>query len=98
VPPVSTREVSGMRHAHFEHAKAERPDLRAIVAAVDREVAQLPGDATSALRRSWTELVALLALGPPPELRQCPVCGHVGMRAATLCGYCWTRLSPLPDV
>jgi hypothetical protein len=24
-----------------------------------------------------------------------PICGHTGMRAATRCGSCWNKLSPL---
>jgi hypothetical protein len=47
------------------------------------------------LMASWGELVELLALGPPPEIRECPACQHVCMRAATLCGHCWARLTPL---
>ena len=27
--------------------------------------------------------------------RDCPYCGKRGMAAATLCGYCWNRLTPL---
>jgi hypothetical protein len=30
--------------------------------------------------------------------RRCPVCQHIGQRAATLCGYCWTKLTPLPPL
>jgi hypothetical protein len=41
-----------------------------------------------------TDLVDQLALGSEPEVRECPVCKHIGMRAATLCGYCWTKLTP----
>lgn len=44
---------------------------------------------------SWGELVKLLALGPEPLYRRCPVCNRIGMREATLCGYCWTKLDPL---
>jgi len=33
--------------------------------------------------------------GPEPEVRTCPTCRHIGMSNATLCGYCWTRLTPL---
>jgi len=48
----------------------------------------------SRLRSSWAELVELLALGPEAEMQRCPICKRVGMRAATLCGYCWTKLLP----
>lgn len=73
--------------------------LRPIVEALDREMTRLAArpDATGeskALLASWAELVEYLSLGPPPELRACPSCGAVGMRAATVCGTCWTRLVP----
>jgi len=29
------------------------------------------------------------------DRRVCPKCGHLGMAAATRCGYCWTKLTPL---
>jgi len=74
------------------------PGLRAIVAAIDRQMSELPQATTSELRGSWIQLVKLLALEPEPQLRACPACNHVGMRGATRCGYCWIQLSPLPDL
>ena len=80
--------------------------LRATVATIAGELASLAGPSAgttdrssrSNLLTSWNDLVDQLALGPAPELRECPVCKHVGMRAATRCGYCWTRLTPpAPD-
>jgi hypothetical protein len=74
--------------------------LRPIVEALDREMSRLlarpdqPGADVTALLSSWGELVEFLALGPPPELRACPFCGGVGMRAATRCGRCWRKLEP----
>lgn len=74
--------------------------LRPIVEKLDREMARLlsnagaPGPDTAALLASWADLVEFLALGPPPELRACPSCGSVGMRAAIRCGNCWRRLDP----
>lgn len=74
--------------------------LRPIVENVDREMSRLvlrsgadSGD-TTALLTSWATLVEFLALGPPPDLRTCPFCGGIGMRAATLCGRCWRKLVP----
>jgi hypothetical protein len=74
--------------------------LRPIVEALDREMSRLAarpeavrGD-NKALLASWAELVEYLALGPAPELRACPSCGAFGMRAATVCGICWTKLVP----
>jgi len=46
------------------------------------------------LRASWSELVEMLDLGPVPDLRECPYCHNLGMRAATRCGYCWKSLIP----
>jgi hypothetical protein len=78
-----------------------RGALRAIVATIDREISRLSestrseaNDTTNELRSSWAELVELLVLGPVPEVRECPVCRRIGMRAATRCGHCWTKLSP----
>lgn len=77
--------------------------LRVFVDAVGRDVAQVsrsspPQDSAkvAALVGSWAKLVEFLALGPTPELRECPHCGSVGMRAATRCGTCWAKLVP-PD-
>jgi hypothetical protein len=83
-------------------ADAERSRMRVLLATLEREIARLPQPAAASdgaksvdtLRTTWAQLVGALALGPEPELRQCPVCGHQGMRAATRCGYCWTKLSP----
>jgi hypothetical protein len=50
--------------------------------------------AMTGLRDSWTGFVELLDLPATAELRRCPACKHVGMRAATRCGYCWTKLDP----
>jgi hypothetical protein len=78
-----------------------RARLRATVATIEREISRLPGQATgdgksppSGLLASFTDLVAQLALGPEPEVRRCPVCQRIGMRTATVCGYCWTKLTP----
>lgn len=68
--------------------------LRAAVGVIGHEIEQSP--ATPALHAAWAELVALLALGPAPETRECPVCHHIGMRAASRCGSCWAALAPLP--
>jgi hypothetical protein len=71
--------------------------LRLIVESVDREMSRLrarPDSDASALLASWAELIDYLALGPAPELRACPFCGSVGMRAATRCGTCWKKLGP----
>jgi hypothetical protein len=68
--------------------------LRLVVDAIGHEIAQSPS--TPAFHAAWTQLVALLALGPAPETRECPVCHTTGMRAASRCGGCWAALEPLP--
>ena len=80
----------------------ERSRLRATVVAIEAELSRLPRQFTTGngerptkrLAESWADLVEQLALGPEPDLRQCPVCKNLGMRSATLCGYCWTELTP----
>lgn len=89
-----------MNGERFPHRVADTVRLRTVIAEIDRELSLLPSEgdavpATQPLRRSWAELVALLALAPAPETRLCPICGQVGMRAATRCGHCWSKLSPL---
>jgi hypothetical protein len=68
-------------------------NLRAAVEQVDREIAALPLP-SSVLRGAWSQLVCELALEPARPRRKCPHCGSVGMRDATLCGYCWKKLVP----
>lgn len=68
--------------------------LRVSVEVIEREIVQSPP--APAIRAAWTELVALLALGPAPETRECPACHGIGMRAASRCGRCWAALEPLP--
>lgn len=83
----------------LEGPDAARARLRALVASIDQELLRLPrrttGDnETGGLFDSWSALVKQLALGPAPDLRRCPVCNNLGMRAASLCGHCWSKLSP----
>ncbi len=69
-----------------------RDGLRNAVEDVAVQLAATEGN--PALRAAWTTLVGTLALGPAPELRECPSCGQIGRRAATCCGFCWIRLTP----
>jgi hypothetical protein len=64
------------------------------VALVSRSAPAQGSESVARLVRSWGKLVDFLALGPAPELRACPHCGAIGMRAATLCGSCWRKLVP----
>jgi hypothetical protein len=93
-----------MNDRRLDVADPARARLRVTLATLEREIARLPTQATgddakrppSGLVASFTDLVEQLALGPEPEVRRCPVCGNIGMRAATRCGYCWTKLTPPP--
>jgi hypothetical protein len=76
--------------------------MRPIIEALDREMSRLAARPEAAagehkaMLASWAELVEYLALGPPPQLRACPSCGAMGMRGATVCGFCWTKLVTPP--
>jgi hypothetical protein len=80
----------------------ESTKLRSMIATIDGELGALvaaPAGAISPaaileLRASWARLVGVLALGPEPAVTSCPVCRRTVMRAARLCGHCWTRLRP----
>jgi hypothetical protein len=78
------------------HSDAAVTKLREIISVIDQEIVQVPP--TPALRAAWVELVGVLALGPAPQTRECPVCHEIGMRAASRCGCCWTALAPLPAI
>ena len=75
--------------------------IHALVAAVDGEVSDIPsfmfndeGKASIVrLMSAWKSLVDGLAL-PVQPTRVCPTCGKLGMEKATVCGYCWTKVSP----
>jgi hypothetical protein len=67
--------------------------LRSLVATVERELASV--GPSEALRGAWDEFVKVLALGPAPELRACPTCNELVMRAATRCSGCWSSLLPV---
>ena len=75
-------------------------DLRALVARMHEQVVLVSAASAPAseadkreLARVWDSLVQRLALGPAPDTRDCPQCARTIMRAATLCGYCWTKPS-----
>jgi hypothetical protein len=74
--------------------------LRTIVAAVDKEMALVLSTPEEqprkqALEMTWSRLVAMLDLGPEPEMRVCPECNHLCMAGATLCVNCWKHLPAL---
>lgn len=70
-----------------DHPDEARSRLRAMLGVIEGEM----GEARPA---HWQDLVALLALGPEPELRSCTQCGRRVMRAARRCGHCWSLLAP----
>jgi hypothetical protein len=94
-----------MSETTFVPSDGDRARLRLVVTDIERELACLSREspaaehrtAISALAAGWARLVDLLALGSPPQRRECPKCGQSGMRAATRCGNCWSVLSPLSD-
>jgi hypothetical protein len=80
-----------------EEASMEAVGLRELVEKVTRGIRGLEQQGTTEhgflerLGCDWKALTSALALGPTPD-RDCPHCGRLGMRDATLCGYCWKRL------
>ena len=74
-----------------------RVRLRRLVEANEHELAGSTEAASPTLRALWTDLLAALALGPAPELRACPACSQLGMRAASRCGHCWIAIVPMPS-
>jgi hypothetical protein len=90
-------------HAATSPLEGSRSEMRVLVARVEAEVSRIAtplgngNDPGTDLATAWHALVDLLALGPEPETRACPMCGAIGMRAATLCGSCWSKLTPPDD-
>jgi hypothetical protein len=83
---------------------ARRSRLRATIATIERALATIQpaarddngATATDSLRASVADLAGQLALGPEPEYRRCSACERLGMSGATVCGHCWTKLTPRP--
>ncbi len=72
-------------------------ELRALMARMQEQVTRSAEGASAengkALEGAWANLSQHLAVGPAPDTRDCPACGKTVMTAATVCGYCWTKLS-----
>lgn len=89
-----------MANRYFDARDEKNANPHVAIDSLDGQLAQLAsssapdGDAIAKLRASWTVLLELLAIDRPHEVRVCPSCRHVGMRAATRCGHCWAKLSP----
>ena len=84
-------------------AELTRSRLRVLVARIEQRLALVSKNtthpqeihkevSTNDLLVSWAELVELLALGPEPEMKECPYCQQLCMKAATLCMSCWARI------
>ena len=79
---------------------AELSYVRSALTAIDRDLSQLKAWNDESylmnerLKKNWTELLSLLAIGPEPEYRECPSCHKIVMRLATRCGFCWLKLPP----
>lgn len=92
-----------MSNVQLELPGSDRAILRTAVESIEQQMASLATQTTvdayraaaTTLAASWGELTKLLALGEAAPLRKCPRCERLGMRTATLCGYCWLKLSPL---
>jgi hypothetical protein len=74
----------------------DQKQLRALVARMQEHVTLAASPTASETNRrdlstSWNALLSHLNVEPAPEVRGCPGCGREIMRAATLCGYCWTK-------
>lgn len=77
-----------------------RTRLRATLAIIQNELNLLnvPAQGNNnpeILRMAFLDLVNQLDLGPEPEIRECPFCGHFGRVEAKLCGYCWRPFATL---
>jgi len=71
-----------MTKPSFEPRDAKLDALRAACAAMEQALSQLPA-VEIAIRRRWADLLELLAVRPPRELRECPVRRNVERTAST---------------
>jgi hypothetical protein len=87
-----------MNNLMLSFSGAQLSQLRSLVNAVDKEIAKATAEGEgpkTALDMTWSQLVALLELGPEPEMRECPSCKHSCMLGATRCWHCWSALPAL---
>ncbi len=73
-------------------------ELRALIARMQEQVTLAAGatptdENKKNLESAWNSLNGHLAVGPAPDTKVCPTCKHEIMGAASLCGFCWTKLS-----
>jgi hypothetical protein len=73
-----------------------RQRTRVLLTTLDETLGALGGTPeASAVRAAFAALQGELDLGPEEQVRPCPVCGAIGMSAATRCGTCWSKLTPV---
>ena len=82
----------------FPGIDPSRSRLRETVATIGVLISRLPIEERTRLVAAWADLVDQLALGPEPEVRECPACHRTCMRNATACGHCFRALPPLGPV
>lgn len=88
-----------MTHPTLTTAELRHSALHEALDVVDLQLRTLtPADTRDAsserialLTESWRKVVALLALEPEPERRECPTCRGPMRREATRCVHCWTK-------
>lgn len=72
-------------------------ELRALIARMQEQVTRVGAKSSpedrGALTDAWDSLNSHLNVGPAPDTRPCPNCQKTIMRAATVCGFCWTKLN-----
>lgn len=88
-----------MNNLMLSFSGADLSKLRALVTAVEQEVALAPGATAvksagprTALDMTWSRLVEMLDLGTEPEMRTCPACKQPCAVGASRCGHCWVSL------
>ena len=100
-PAIQRHRRCSMNDSRDSVPDSRRSRLRATIAVIELELARLPGDVTKdngatladSLRASVDDLSGSWR-SARARVPECPACYRVGMRAATVCGHCWTTLSP----
>ena len=82
----------------------QETNLRAAIEQVNEAIGRLGTHENSListqmtlLRASWADLVRIMDVEPALPTRECPGCGHTGLKVATRCGFCWVKLEPVVE-